>query len=74
MRFEGPIARQNQHLFAGDWMARVDDDIDDLLRRQESYIAKSLPVTHEVVESWSWQRRLWNNAASDAGAGALISS
>ena len=33
MRFEGPIARQNQHLFAGDWMARVDDDIDDLLRR-----------------------------------------
>jgi cardiolipin synthase len=33
MRFEGPIARQNQHLFAGDWMAHVDDDIDDLLRR-----------------------------------------
>jgi cardiolipin synthase len=33
MRFEGPIARQNQHLFAGDWMAHADDDIDDLLRR-----------------------------------------
>ena len=33
MRFEGPIARQNQHLFAGDWMAQVDDDIDELLRR-----------------------------------------
>jgi cardiolipin synthase len=33
MRFEGPVARQNQHLFAGDWMAQVDDDIDDLLRR-----------------------------------------
>ena len=33
MRFEGPIARQNQHLFAGDWMAHVDDDIDDLLRQ-----------------------------------------
>ena len=33
MRFEGPIARQNQHLFAGDWMAHVDDDIDMLLRR-----------------------------------------
>jgi cardiolipin synthase len=32
MRFEGPIARQNQHLFAGDWMAHVDDDIDALLR------------------------------------------
>ena len=27
MRFEGPIARQNQHLFAGDWMAQVDEDI-----------------------------------------------
>jgi len=33
VRFEGPIARQNQHLFAGDWMAHVDDDIDALLRR-----------------------------------------
>ncbi len=33
MRFEGPIARQNQHLFASDWMAHVDDDIADLLRR-----------------------------------------
>jgi len=33
IRFEGPIARQNQHLFAGDWMAHVDDDIDVLLRR-----------------------------------------
>jgi len=33
MRFEGPIARQNQHLFAGDWMAHVDDDLDELLLR-----------------------------------------
>ncbi len=33
IRFEGPIARQNQHLFAGDWMAHVEDDIDALLRR-----------------------------------------
>lgn len=33
VRFEGPIARQNQHLFATDWMAQVDDDIDALLRR-----------------------------------------
>ena len=24
MRFEGPIARQNQYLFASDWMAQVD--------------------------------------------------
>ena len=27
MRFEGPIARQNQYLFASDWMAQVDEDI-----------------------------------------------
>ncbi len=33
MRFEGPIARQNQYLFAGDWMAHVDEDIRDLLQR-----------------------------------------
>ena len=26
MRFEGPIVRQNQHLFASDWMAHVDED------------------------------------------------
>jgi cardiolipin synthase len=32
MRFEGPIARQNQHLFASDWMTYTDEDIDDLLR------------------------------------------
>lgn len=33
MRFEGPIARQNQHLFAADWMTYADEQIDDLLRR-----------------------------------------
>ena len=33
MRFEGPIARQNQYLFAADWMAHVDEDLDELLRR-----------------------------------------
>ena len=31
MRFEGPIARQNQHLFAADWMAHTDDDLSSLL-------------------------------------------
>jgi cardiolipin synthase A/B len=31
IRFEGPIARQNQILFASDWMAGVDEDIHDLL-------------------------------------------
>lgn len=33
MRFEGPVARQNQHLFATDWMAHVDEDISHLLAR-----------------------------------------
>src|SRR5437588_12290030 len=27
MRFEGPIARQNQHLFVSDWMSHEDEDI-----------------------------------------------
>jgi cardiolipin synthase len=31
MRFEGPIARQNQFLFASDWMTYVDEDLDDIL-------------------------------------------
>jgi cardiolipin synthase A/B len=33
MRFEGPIARQNQFLFARDWMTYVDENLDELLRR-----------------------------------------
>lgn len=33
VRFEGPIARQNQHLFASDWMGHGEDDLADLLRR-----------------------------------------
>jgi cardiolipin synthase len=31
MRFEGAIARQNQYLFASDWMAQTDDDLTPLL-------------------------------------------
>lgn len=26
-RFEGPVARQNQHLFASNWMAQTDEDL-----------------------------------------------
>ncbi|MCB1447192.1 MAG: cardiolipin synthase [Rhizobiaceae bacterium] len=33
MRFEGPVARQNQHLFASDWLGNGGTDIGDLLRR-----------------------------------------
>jgi len=31
MRFEGPIARQNQFLFASDWMTYVDENLEALL-------------------------------------------
>ncbi|MEE8310848.1 MAG: phospholipase D-like domain-containing protein, partial [Candidatus Binatia bacterium] len=33
MRFEGPIARQNQHVFVSDWMTYVDEDVLHLLTR-----------------------------------------
>jgi cardiolipin synthase len=49
VRFEGPIARQNQYLFAADWMAYVDERIDDLLRRP---IPDAKPgITAQVVGS-----------------------
>ncbi|XDA99006.1 cardiolipin synthase [Sulfitobacter sp. LCG007] len=32
MRFEGPVVRQNQHLFACDWIANTQEDIGDVLR------------------------------------------
>jgi cardiolipin synthase len=31
VRFEGPVAGQNQRLFVADWLAHVDEDLDDLL-------------------------------------------
>ena len=31
MRFEGPVVRQNQYLFASDWMTFVNENLDDLL-------------------------------------------
>jgi cardiolipin synthase len=31
IRFEGPVARQNQHLFAGDWMTYSGEDVNALL-------------------------------------------
>jgi cardiolipin synthase len=30
VRFEGPVARQNQELFASDWMGHVDEDLSGL--------------------------------------------
>jgi cardiolipin synthase len=31
IRFEGPIARQNQVLFAADWMSHVDEDLTEVI-------------------------------------------
>jgi cardiolipin synthase len=39
----------------------------DMRQRQESYLASSSPVTIDMVESWSWQRRLCNNAIAMFG-------
>ena len=33
MRFEGPIARQNQYLFVGDWMEETGEEISHLLKQ-----------------------------------------
>ena len=35
--------------------------------RQQEYIAKSKPVTLEMVESWSLATRLWNNSLALLG-------
>ena len=37
MRFEGPIARQNQYLFASHWMTSVDEDLAPLLREDVAF-------------------------------------
>ena len=44
IRFEGPIARQNQYLFASDWMAETDEDISNLLRAPISSTEAGLPA------------------------------
>jgi cardiolipin synthase len=44
MRFEGPIARQNQYLFVGDWMEEVNEDISHLLRQPISLAQPGLPA------------------------------
>ena len=33
MRFEGPVARQNQYVFVSDWETYTDENLDDLLRQ-----------------------------------------
>ena len=48
IRFEGPVARQNQHLFVGDWMSCVDEDLGELL--SEPVVVPPAPgITAAVV-------------------------
>jgi cardiolipin synthase len=44
IRFEGPIARQNQHLFAADWMRDVDEDITSLLETPVNTTGTGFPA------------------------------
>jgi len=44
MRFEGPIAMQNQYVFASDWMSSVNEDISHLLQTPEAGRAEGFPA------------------------------
>lgn len=44
MRFEGPVARQNQYLFVGDWMTATDEDLAMLLDDTASIPESGLPA------------------------------
>jgi cardiolipin synthase len=39
----------------------------ELRQRQQSYIAKSHPVTGDTVADWTWHRQLWNNTIAMLG-------
>ena len=39
----------------------------EMRERQQSYIAKSNPVTREAVDAWPISRRLWNNSIATLG-------
>ncbi|PZR00246.1 MAG: cardiolipin synthase [Cereibacter sphaeroides] len=44
MRFTGPIARQNQFIFASDWMTHTDEDLSDLLTAPMETPAAGFPA------------------------------
>jgi cardiolipin synthase len=49
MRFEGPVALQNQHLFASDWMAWRGEDISALLLHPPDFAAEGFAA--QVIAS-----------------------
>jgi cardiolipin synthase len=56
VRFEGPIARQNQHIFIADWMSHVDEDIRDVLlqplvERKTGFTAQAIATGPTVRHS-----------------------
>ena len=54
LRFEGPVALQNQHLFASDWMAWRGEDIGELLRHPPDFPAEGFPA--QVIASGPTER------------------
>lgn len=44
LRFEGPIVRQNQHLFATDWMAHTLEDLTDLVAAPLGPVGPGFPA------------------------------
>ena len=44
IRFEGPIARQNQHLFAADWTVHTGEDLGELLLRPLAAAGPGFPA------------------------------
>ncbi|MEM6674622.1 MAG: cardiolipin synthase [Planctomycetota bacterium] len=44
IRFEGPIARQNQRLWAGDWMVNQDEDVHAILEAPLESSAEGIPA------------------------------
>jgi cardiolipin synthase len=39
----------------------------EVRQRQQSYIAKSHPITSDMVADWTWHRQLWNNTIAMLG-------
>ncbi|MCN4145116.1 MAG: cardiolipin synthase [Thiohalomonas sp.] len=44
IRFEGPVATQNQYLFASDWTAHTNENLEDLLQQSISAPRMGLPA------------------------------
>ncbi|MEM6571771.1 MAG: cardiolipin synthase [Planctomycetota bacterium] len=44
IRFEGPVARQNQRLWAGDWMVNHDEDVRSILETPVESAADGIPA------------------------------